>query len=55
MLAGELEGLLKAHAFLWVERPPELWAPRAELEPLIRLLGEMIVPLSFATVRSSKR
>jgi hypothetical protein len=39
MLAAELEGLLKAHAFLRVERPPGLWAPQAELEPVIRLLG----------------
>jgi hypothetical protein len=42
LLATELEGLLNAHAFLRVERPPELWAPQAELEPFIRLLGEMI-------------
>jgi hypothetical protein len=42
MLETQLEGLLNAHAFLRVERPPELWAPQAELEPFIRLLGEMI-------------
>jgi hypothetical protein len=39
---SELEGLLRAHSFLKVERPPELWEPEAELEPFIRLLGEMI-------------
>ena len=42
MGASDLEGLLKAHAFLRVERPPELWAPAAELESFVRLLGEMI-------------
>jgi hypothetical protein len=42
MTASELEGLLRAHSFLKVERPPELWEPDAELEPFIRLLGEMI-------------
>jgi hypothetical protein len=40
--ADELAGVLNAHAFLRVERPPELWAPRAELEPFVRLLGELI-------------
>jgi hypothetical protein len=40
--ASELQGVLTAHAFLRVERPPTLWAPEAELEPFIRLLGEMI-------------
>jgi hypothetical protein len=39
---SELEGLLRAHSFLKVERPPELWEPVVELEPFIRLLGEMI-------------
>jgi len=47
--ASELEGLLNAHAFLRVERPPELWAPNADLEPFVRLLGEMI---SAALVRN---
>jgi len=46
---SELEGLLNAHAFLRVERPPELWAPNADLEPFVRLLGEMI---SAALVRN---
>jgi hypothetical protein len=52
MLAKELEGLLNAHAFLRVERPPELWAPQAELEPFIRLLGEMI---AAALVRNGQK
>ena len=42
MTASELEGLLRAHSFLKVELPPELWEPDAELEPFIRALGEMI-------------
>jgi hypothetical protein len=47
--AAEFAGLLNAHAFLREERPPELWAPRAPLEPFVRLLGEMI---SAALVRN---
>jgi hypothetical protein len=42
MPASELEGILNAHAFLKVERPPVMWAPDAELEAFIRALGEMI-------------
>jgi hypothetical protein len=42
VLVSELEGLLRAHSFLQVERPPELWEPDAELESFVRLLGEMI-------------
>lgn len=42
MRPSELDGILNAHAFLRVERPPELWATTVELEPFIRLLGEMI-------------
>jgi hypothetical protein len=38
----DLEALLRAHAFLKVERPPELWTPAADDVALIRLLGEMI-------------
>jgi hypothetical protein len=30
MLASELEGILNAHAFLRVERPPMLWDPEPE-------------------------
>jgi hypothetical protein len=40
--ASELDGILNAHAFLRVERPPELRSITAELETFIRLLGEMI-------------
>jgi hypothetical protein len=43
MTAAELDGLLNAHAYLQVERPPALWAPDSELEPFIRMLGELIV------------
>ena len=43
MTAAELDGVLNAHAFLRVERPPTLWTPEAELEPFIRMLGELIV------------
>lgn len=42
MRASELDGILNAHAFLRVERTPELWTTTVELEPFIRLLGEMI-------------
>jgi hypothetical protein len=41
--ASELDGILNAHAFLQVERPPELWTTTVELAPFIRMLGEMIV------------
>jgi hypothetical protein len=47
----ELEALLTAHAYLQVERPPVLWDPETDLEPLIRLLGEMI---SAALVRNGR-
>jgi hypothetical protein len=39
----DLEALLRAHAFLRVERPPELWTVDILDEPCIRMLGEMIV------------
>jgi hypothetical protein len=39
----ELDGYLRAHAFMQVERPPELWEPDTEDEPFLRMLGEMIV------------
>ena len=42
MLASELEGILNAHAFLRVERPPLLWETDVDLEAFIRALGEMI-------------
>ncbi len=34
--------LLNAHAFLTVERPPDVWDADVEDVPLVRLLGEMI-------------
>jgi hypothetical protein len=40
--ADELNGVLNAHAFLGVERPPQLWSMQVELEPFVRLLGEML-------------
>jgi hypothetical protein len=39
----DLEALLRAHAFLRVERPPELWTVDVLDGPFIRMLGEMIV------------
>jgi hypothetical protein len=39
----ELDGYLRAHAFMQVERPPELWEVDAREEPFLRMLGEMIV------------
>lgn len=41
MLSSELDGILNAHAFLRVERPPVLWETD-DLEAFIRALGEMI-------------
>jgi hypothetical protein len=38
-----LEPLLRAHDFMRVERPPELWDADAEDITLVPLLGEMIV------------
>ncbi len=43
MDAAEFDGLLNAHAYLRVERPPEPWTPAAGLEPFTRMLGELIV------------
>jgi hypothetical protein len=39
----ELDGYLRAHAFMRVERPPELWEADTEEEPFLRMLGELIV------------
>ena len=39
----DLGSLLNAHAFMRVERPPELWEVDVLDEPFIRLLGELIV------------
>ncbi|MEA3192345.1 MAG: hypothetical protein QOD26_678 [Betaproteobacteria bacterium] len=38
----KLEALLRAHGFMRVERPPELWEADTEDTALIPLLGEMI-------------
>ena len=38
----QLGPLLRAHSFLQVQQPPQLWAVDVEDEPLIRLLGELI-------------
>lgn len=38
----DLEALLRAHAFMKVERPPLLWSPDTDDEPFLRMLGEMI-------------
>ena len=39
----DLDALLTAHAFMRVERPPELWQVEVDDEPFIRMLGELIV------------
>jgi hypothetical protein len=39
----ELDGYLRAHAFMQVERPPELWEADTQDGPFLRMLGEMIV------------
>ena len=39
----DLDALLTAHAFMRVERPPELWRVDVDDEPFIRMLGELIV------------
>ena len=38
----DLEALLRAHAFMRVERPPRMWSPDVEDEPFLLMLGEMI-------------
>jgi hypothetical protein len=38
----DLEALLRAHAFMKTERPPQLWSPDTQDEPFLRMLGEMI-------------
>ena len=38
-----LEPLLRAHGFMRIEHPPQMWEPDAEDEPFLRVLGEMIV------------
>jgi hypothetical protein len=56
----KLGPILNAHAFMKVQRPPELWDVRTEDEPFIRLLGEMIAaglskgtPLGELTLNAS--
>ena len=39
----DLDAVLNAHAFMRVERPPELWEVDVLDEPFIRMLGELIV------------
>ena len=39
----DLDAVLRAHAFLHVERPPELWEIDVDDEVFIRMLGELIV------------
>ena len=39
----DLDSLLRAHAFMRVERPPELWEVDVLDEPFVRMLGELIV------------
>ena len=38
----ELEALLRAHGFMNVERPPELWEIESQDERFLPMLGEMI-------------
>ncbi len=38
----DLEATLRAHPFVRVERPPELWQPDALDVPFVGLLGEML-------------
>jgi hypothetical protein len=41
--ADELGNLLRAHGYLRVERPPQLWdVDTTELEPFVRLMGELL-------------
>src|SRR5881392_62308 len=39
--------LLNAHAFLVVERPPEVWDVDGDDVPVVRMLGEMIAAALF--------
>jgi hypothetical protein len=45
-------GLLNAHAFLQVERPPTLWENACSLDAFVPLLGELI---AAALVRNGGR
>jgi len=41
----KLDGYLRAHEFMTVERPPELWEADTEEVPFLSLLGETIAGL----------
>ena len=45
----QLDGIVRAHEFMHIERPPVLWEADTQDEVFIRLLGEMI---SFALQRN---
>jgi hypothetical protein len=45
----KLDGIVRAHEFMHIERPPVLWEADTQDEVFIRLLGEMI---AFALQRS---
>jgi len=45
----KLDGIVRAHEFMHIERPPVLWEADTEDEVFIRLLGEMI---AFALQRN---
>jgi len=45
----KLDGIVRAHEFMHIERPPILWEADTQDEVFIRLLGEMI---AFALQRS---
>jgi hypothetical protein len=38
----DVAAVLRAHAFVRTEAPPEPWSPDAEDEPFVRVLGEML-------------
>jgi hypothetical protein len=45
----KLDGIVRAHEFMHIERPPVLWEADTQDEMFIRLLGELI---AFALQRS---
>ena len=57
----DLAALLRAHPFITIERPPELWEPDADDVSFIRFFGELLVAvlarngqvLSAVTIRVS--
>ena len=44
----KIDSLLRAHRFMRVERPPELWGASAEDVRLIPLIGEMIAVVGLS-------